>query len=158
MTIVAALMAGCGGGDAQEPASEPGQEASSPAAPDEEVAKGTVEVKADDPLFYTPTTIAAGPTTFTFVNEGRIEHELRLVVVKKGLLLSDVAKMPLPKIKKNLTELGIIPKLKAGQEAPTDLKLNLKPGAYGMICLIQDAGGAPHSKRGMFKEFEVVDL
>ena len=163
ITILAALMAGCGGGGTQKPSGQD-QEASTPAdsedeeADEETVAKGAVEVRAVDPLFHIDTTtFAAGPMTITFKNEGRIAHELRFVQVKNGLALSDVAQMPVTKINKKLTELGVISKVKGGQEASENLKLELKPGLYGMICLIEDAGGTPHSKYGMWKEIEVVD-
>lgn len=114
---------------------------------------GTLTMR--DFAFDLPSTLPAGPTTFTVVNDGPQLHEMNILKLAPGATASDVlAWQP---------DLGTPPPFEAvggmnglSQGITGDMTLDLAPGTYVAICNIPDpASGVAHSQLGMIREFTV---
>ena len=106
-----------------------------------------------------PSTIAAGPTTFSFENRGEVRHEMTIILLKPGLTIKDVMAMPTgaitsPRAAESLIGLLIARK---HEKAGGQLLVELKSGQrYLVICNLRDApDGQPHSTLGMVTTFDV---
>lgn len=131
-----------------------------------------------------PSTLAAGETRFSFVNDSQTEtHEMTLFRINDGvtesfdqILAEDEAQQsaaaqnqqapaagqqapadqspPPPPKMSFFASTGSAP----GQSAKMDLIGNLPAGRYGMVCfvpVVNDETGMPHYKKGMKAEFTV---
>lgn len=105
-----------------------------------------------------PTTIAAGPTLFSFENRGEVRHEMTILLLQPGLTMKDAidagGAATSPRIAESLIGLLIARK---HEKAGGALHVDLKPGRrYLVICNLKDAPDAqPHSKLGMVTTFDV---
>ena len=112
-----------------------------------------VEVVGMDYAFRAPATLAAGPVTFRFRNDGKKAHEFNLFLLKPGFTIDQVIaagkadKPQMPMIEGGVGVLFADP----GSTAPSDLTVNLLPGrTYGVQCIFRDSAGAPsHYAMGM---------
>lgn len=105
-----------------------------------------------------PTTIAAGPTSFSFENRGEVRHEMTILLLRPGLTMKDAVDAgPAAtglRISESLIGLLIARKHeKAGGELHVDLKSGRR---YLVICNLKNAPDSlPHSKLGMVTTFDV---
>jgi hypothetical protein len=106
-----------------------------------------------------PSSIAAGPTAFSFENRGEVRHEMTIILLKPGLTVKDVMAMPTgaitsPRAAESLIGLLIARK---HEKAGGQLLVELKSGQrYLVICNLRDApDGQPHSTLGMVTSFDV---
>jgi uncharacterized cupredoxin-like copper-binding protein len=115
-----------------------------------------VTVTATDYHFDIPTTLAAGPTTFTIVNHGREAHHLQLERLEQGHSLADF----LAALKSGghppawAVDVGgpnaVDP---GGRSLPATVEL--RPGTYAAICVIPGSDAVPHVMKGMAQQFTV---
>jgi hypothetical protein len=115
-----------------------------------------VTVIATDYHFAIPTTLAAGPTTFTIVNRGREAHHLQLERLEQGHSLADF----LAALKSGgrppawAVDVGgpnaVDP---GGRSLPATVEL--RPGTYAALCVIPGPDAVPHAMKGMAQQFTV---
>lgn len=98
-------------------------------------------------LIATPSRIPAGPTVFTVVNRGTVEHEL--VILKTAARAADLT----PEQIVHGNEEGRVNEHPEHQEPGTTMtiRVDMKPGHYSMICNV-----AGHYQAGQFADFTVV--
>jgi len=105
-----------------------------------------------------PTTIAAGPTMFSFENRGEMRHEMSIILLKPGLTLKDAIAAGPAATGQKVAE-SLIGLLIARKHEPAGGKLfvALKSGQrYLVICNLKDSPDAEqHSKLGMVTSFDV---
>jgi uncharacterized cupredoxin-like copper-binding protein len=116
----------------------------------------SVTIHANDFSFDAPNEIAAGVTVFHLVNDGPGLHHALFVRLDSGKTVADL----LPSLKK----LGGLPAwatFVGGPNVPDPGKesvatLDLAPGNYAMICILDMPGGVPHYARGMTRALTVT--
>jgi uncharacterized cupredoxin-like copper-binding protein len=132
-SVFVLAVAACGGGD--EEASTGGGGAG-----------GTVPVTMGSPEEYSlvpePAEVAAGAVSFEVVNEGTIEHEMVVVKTDKGAanLATDG----------EADETGAVDEIVLGAGESGDLKVDLEPGTYALVCNLPG-----HYEEGMYADFTV---
>lgn len=121
-----------------------------------DAATHTATVYAKDYAFEAPDSIPAGLTTFHLVNEGPNLHHVQLVRLDSGKTAADLdAAM---KAKPALPAWAV---LIGGPNAPApgntfDSSLNLEPGNYVMLCVVDIPDNVPHFAKGMVHPFRVT--
>jgi plastocyanin/uncharacterized cupredoxin-like copper-binding protein len=145
--IAVLLVAGC------KPADKPAASADKPVSPAE------VEVVATDYAFQAPASLPAGRTTFRFVNQGKVRHELNVSRLKPGVSIDALLKkVRAEESVKDLTEgpVGVL-FAKSGGRSEAGLTVELTPGEmYAVICIFRDSAGAkPHYDLGMYSVISV---
>jgi uncharacterized cupredoxin-like copper-binding protein len=129
-----------------------------PASAQKARAPRQIDVTANDFTFLPlPARIPAGPTLFTFANQGKVFHELSLARLKPGVTMEDFVKArENPPRRRELIErsVGI---LIAGPGSKPDgrLLVDLMRGAtYVLFCNLRDTPDAPgHLMFGMYTSF-----
>lgn len=119
----------------------------------------TVEIRARDYAFAAPATLPPGPTTFRFINDGKVLHEVQLFQFRKGTS-TEVAQRYLSSgtIPDSAIEgSGAVLITPAGTSAHEAVTITLAHGdVYGLQCEFHDADSLPpHSKLGMWKVMQV---
>ena len=117
-----------------------------------------IDVIASDFTFLPlPARIQAGPTIFTFANQGKVQHELSLARLKPGVTMEDFvkARQDQPRRRELIDRsVGI---LIAGPGNTPDgrILVNLMRGAtYVVFCNLRDKPDAPgHLMFGMYTSF-----
>jgi uncharacterized cupredoxin-like copper-binding protein len=116
----------------------------------------TATVHAKDFAFEAPDSITGGWTTFHLVNDGPNLHHIQLVRLDSGKTIQDLeAAMKNP---------GPPPRwavFVGGPNAPSpgsssDASLNLQPGNYAMLCMVDIPGHVPHAAKGMVRPLTVT--
>lgn len=134
MTVVATVIAGCGGGS--------------------DIA--AVDVQGDEYAFVMPDEAEAGVVTFNISNAGEELHEYALGRLATGKTLDDV-KAALASGQEEppewFTDAGGVPLLSPGEEL--GLTRQLEAGTYVFLCFIPSPTGVPHVELGMLKSFEL---
>lgn len=153
------FLIGCGGSDSPSATSSPAPslEQSTPAEKPEqpEIADGMLEVTASEPLrFVTLPKAYAGPTKVVFMNNGNIGHELRIAPLGSGDDLRDLAQSNRNVVLRKLSIIGWT-KTVLGGESKT-LTVDLKPGRYGLFCLLGVSPDETHARHGMYEEIKVI--
>ena len=97
-------------------------------------------------LTVTPASVKAGPTTFTFKNQGTMEHE---VIVLKTDTPADKLKVGANHEVSEDASVGEDSETKPGKTKSTTI--DLKPGKYVLACNIER-----HYEKGMFTAFTVT--
>ncbi|HZD00981.1 MAG TPA: sulfocyanin-like copper-binding protein [Actinomycetes bacterium] len=97
-------------------------------------------------LNVTPASVKAGPTTITFENQGKIEHE---VVVLKTDTPADQLKVGADHRVSEDASVGEVSETKAGQTKSATI--DLPPGKYVLACNIER-----HYEKGMYTAFTVT--
>ena len=120
-----------------------------------------VDVVGTDYAFTVPTDLPAGRTTFRFVNNGRVEHELNISRLKPGVSIDKFLEtIRADQSVKDLID-GAVGVLFAspGDTSNAGLTAELAPGqTYAVICIFTDSTGAkPHHDLGMYKVITVND-
>lgn len=103
-----------------------------------------------------PAQIPAGMTTFNLVNDGQSFHHIEIVRLDSGKTLANLeAELAKPAAPPDWAV------FQGGPNAPdpgheTNATLDLKPGNYAMLCLVDVPGGVPHFAKGMIRPFTVT--
>jgi len=128
---------------------------------DKPVATPEIEIVASDYAFQAPASLPAGRTTFTFVNQGKVKHELNISRLKPGLSIDTLLK--LVRADKTVREVseGHVGVLFAdsGSRSAAGLTVELTPGeTYAVICIFRDSAGAKrHYDLGMYSMIRVEE-
>jgi hypothetical protein len=117
-------------------------------------------VHAKDFAFDAPDSVSAGWTTFHLVNEGPNIHHIQFVRLDSGKTAQDVG----PAIDALMSGKAPPPAwltFIAGPNAPnpgteSDATINLAPGNYALICLVDVPGRVPHYSKGMVHALTVT--
>lgn len=115
-----------------------------------------VTIHAKDFAFQSPKQIPAGMTTFHVVNDGPGLHHVTIVRLADGKSLADLSdalKSPGP-LPDWATFVG-------GPNAPdpghdANATLDMAPGNYALLCMVDVPGGVPHFAKGMAAPLTVV--
>ena len=125
--------------------------APTPAAPN------IVTVHAKDFAYGSvPAQIPAGMTTFKLINDGQALHHMEIVRLDSGKTMAN--------LQAELAKPAAPPAWAAFQGGPnaadpgkeSNATLDLQPGNYAMICLVDVPGGVPHFAKGMVQPFTVT--
>jgi plastocyanin len=118
-----------------------------------------IEVVANDYAFAPlPSRIASGPTVFTFVNHGTVQHEAAIARLRDGQTIDSLLKI----VKAGGRSRDVVERsvgiLIAGASKSPDGKLwvDLLPGeSYVLICTLKDhPDSPPHAMLGMYAAFK----
>jgi uncharacterized cupredoxin-like copper-binding protein len=115
----------------------------------------TVTIHANDYSFDAPMEIATGVTTFHLVNDGPGLHHALFARLDSGKTAADLLvalKKPGP-LPGWATYVGGPNVPDPGKESVATL--DLAPGNYAMICILNMPGGIPHYARGMVRPLTV---
>ena len=127
-----------------------GAQAGSAAAP------AVVAVKASDFAFEAPAEIPSGLTTFKLTNDSKGFHHMLIVRLDSGKTLADLGeamKKPGP------FPVWAVPIGGPNAPSPTqesNATLDLQPGNYALLCLVDTPGGVPHFAKGMTRALTVT--
>jgi len=116
----------------------------------------SVTIHARDYAFEAPDTILAGVTTFYLVNDGPGLHHALIVRLDSGKTVGDlVASL------KQHTPMPTWATFVGGPNVPDPgnqsvATLDLAPGNYAIICILDMPGGVPHYMRGMARALTVT--
>lgn len=121
-----------------------------------DLATHTATIYAKDYAFDAPDTISAGITNFQLVNDGPGLHHVQLVRLDSGKTAQD--------LQAALKNPGPPPRwavFVGGPNAPdpkgtSNATLDLQPGNYVILCLVDIPDHVPHFAKGMFKPFTVT--
>ncbi len=116
----------------------------------------SVTIHARDFAFDAPAEIPAGVTTFHLVNDGPGLHHALIVRLDSGKTVADLVA--------SLHTQGAMPawaQYVGGPNVPDPGKesvatLDLEPGNYAMLCILDMPGGVPHYMRGMSRALTVT--
>ena len=120
------------------------------------VAPNVVTVHAMDFAYHAPDTVPAGLTTFKLENTGTTFHHLVIVRLDSGKTIADLSKA--------FATQGPPPHWMAfvgGPNAPnphasSNATVNLTPGNYAMVCMVDMPDHVPHFAKGMLHAFTVT--
>lgn len=113
-------------------------------------------VHARDYAFDAPDSISAGWTTFHLVNDGPGLHHVQLVRLDSGKTAADLGQ--------ELKTPGPLPRWAVFVGGPnavdpgggSDATIDLQPGQYMLLCLVDIPGNVPHVAKGMVRPFTVT--
>ncbi|MFL5487931.1 MAG: hypothetical protein ACJ8AJ_05535 [Gemmatimonadaceae bacterium] len=117
-----------------------------------------IDVVANDYAFLPlPARVAAGPTIFTFVNQGRVNHEMSIGRLRPGATIDDVLKVSREggRLREVVTRSVGILVAGPGKSPDGRLLVDLIPGeTYLVLCNFKDTPVAPtHMTLGMYATF-----
>lgn len=139
--LAATAIAGCAPKDEAPPTPPP--------------APNVVTVRASDFAYTLPAEIPAGFTTFNLVNDGPNLHHMVVARLDSGKTFEDAkAAFTKPGMPAWVVPVG-------GPNAPdpsaqSNATLDLQPGDYVVLCLVDIPGGVPHLAKGMISPLKVV--
>jgi hypothetical protein len=122
-------------------------------------ASRTVEIHGKDYAFVAPATLPSGKTTFRFINDGSVLHEVQLFQFRKGTSAEDAATLlaagPLPDSAYNGS--GAVLITAPGTTAREQVIILLGHGeVYGLLCEFRNADSLRrHSAMGMWAVLRV---
>lgn len=85
-------------------------------------------------------------------NRGRVDHQLSLVPLPEDLVGRLDAQVKGPE-RRYVPPMAALRPRKPGQSG--FFAVDLKPGAYGVVCVLTDADGSRHAAKGMNAEFRM---
>ncbi len=119
----------------------------------------TVEIHGKDYAFVAPATLPSGKTTFRFINDGSVLHEVQLFQFRKGTTPEAAAKLlAAPSLADSAYEgSGAVLITAPGTAAREQVIIPLGRGeVYGLLCGFRNADSLPrHSAMGMRAVFRV---
>ena len=119
----------------------------------------TVEIHAKDYAFVAPATLSSGKTTFRFINDGSVLHEVQLFQFRRGTSPEAAATLlaagPLPDSAYEGS--GAVLITAPGTAAREQVVVPLGRGeVYGLLCEFRNANSLPrHSAMGMWAVLRV---
>lgn len=119
----------------------------------------TVEIHAKDYRFVAPATLPSGNTTFRFINDGTVLHEVQLFQFRKGTSPEAAARLlaagPVPDSAYQGS--GAVLITAPGTAAREQVVVPLGHGdVYGLLCEFRNADSLPrHSAMGMWAVLRV---
>lgn len=118
-----------------------------------------IEVVAHDYAFSPlPRHVAAGPTVFSFANQGTVRHEASISRLRDGVTVDDLLKVVREGGRARDVVESSVGILIAGPGTSPDgkLRVDLLPGkSYVVICTLRDRPDAPaHAMLGMYAAFK----
>lgn len=160
---VTSVLCACSQKEAAKPDSTAVAQAGAPGTPAAPVSQASFDptthvavVHAKDFAFDAPDSITAGWTTFHLVNDGPNIHHIQIVRLDSGKTVSDLqAAMQNPGPPKAwMAFVG-------GPNAPSpgataDATMNLQPGNYVLLCLVDIPSKVPHFAKGMVRPLKVT--
>lgn len=119
-----------------------------------------VEIVGLDYAFQMPTQLGPGLTTFSFVNRGKVPHELNIVLLKRGVTTQvyiKAANAGQPLAPMVDATIGVL-FAKKNKRSPSGLTTVLLPHReYAVRCIFQDTPTSPrHQQLGMFASLHVT--
>jgi plastocyanin len=115
-----------------------------------------IDVVANDYAFIPlPASISAGPTIFTFANNGKVFHEVNIARLKPGATVQEFAKADAPR-RRELIERSVGILIGGPGNSPDGrILVNLLKGrTYIAYCQFKDTPDAPaHLTLGMYTSF-----
>jgi hypothetical protein len=120
-------------------------------------APNVVTVTTTDHAFDVPSEMPAGVTTFKLINNGNTFHHVLVVRLDSGKTYDD-----LMTAMKNPGPPPAWAVFMGGPNSPNPMggvstgTVELAPGNYAMICMVDVPGGVPHIAHGMSKAFTVT--
>lgn len=112
-------------------------------------AKVTVSM-SDNRFAYRPPR-STGRVVFEVRNDGRVDHELVLVILPDEL--PPLEQQLRSESRRVIATLGSLPRRQPGHRGT--FAVDLQPGRYGIICFVQDPDGIQHAQKGMSSEFRL---
>jgi len=117
-----------------------------------------IDVVANDYAFLPlPARIASGPTVFTFVNQGKVNHEMSVGRLRPGATIEDLLKVSREggRLRDLVTRSVGILVAGPGKSPDGRLLVDLIPGeTYLLFCNFKDTPDAPtHMTLGMYATF-----
>lgn len=121
-----------------------------------EPAVSEVTVVGTDYAFDVADTLPSGPTVFVLENQGAVEHELGMGLLKEGLTMEEAMASEQEGGDPLEESLGFV-YADPGERSPSGLLVDLESGRrYGLVCLLQDhPDAAQHVELGMHDSFVV---
>ena len=115
-----------------------------------------VTVHAKEFAFDIPKSIAAGPTTFRLVNDGKEFHHLSIIKLEEGKTIADFGEaMKAGKPPEWAVAYGGPNAAVPGQTIAATI--DMQPGSYVVVCFIPSPGEqAPHAAKGMIAPLTVT--
>ena len=157
IAIATIALCACSQKEAAKDSAAVAQSAAPAAAHGFDPATHTATVHAKDFSFDAPDSISAGWTTFHLVNDGPNFHHIQLVRLDSGKTVQDLGealKNPNAPPPRWAVFVG-------GPNAPSpgsasDATLNLQPGSYAMLCVVDIPGHVAHAAKGMVRPLTVT--
>jgi hypothetical protein len=115
-----------------------------------------ITIHGMDFSYDAPSTVPAGLTTVKFINDGPALHQAQIVRLDSGKTMLDLKMAlgqagPLPRW---AVQLGGPSAVDAGLTA--NATMNLRPGSYAILCVVNVPGGIPHFVKGMLQPLTVT--
>jgi hypothetical protein len=137
----------------------PDAPASAAAAPEvAAIAPAEVVIRTRDNVFYeAPDTLEAGMTNIRLINDGPMFHHVWLVRLEDGHTVNELLEhvkdgSPPPSWAVDVGGPNT-PGMPGGETAAT---IDLEPGTYALLCVIDLPDGVPHMMQGMARQVTVV--
>ena len=122
------------------------------------VAPAEVVIRARDNVFHeAPDTMVAGVTNIRLINEGPSFHHVWLVRLEEGRTMDELLE--------HMAQGGPMPTWAVDVGGPntpgapggeTSALVDLEPGSYVLLCVVDLPGGVPHVMKGMVRPMTVV--
>jgi uncharacterized cupredoxin-like copper-binding protein len=133
------------------------QAAVSSAAGKFDPATHTATVHAKDFSFDAPESVPAGWTTFHLINDGPNFHHIQLVRLDSGKTAQDLdAAFKNPAAPPPRWAVFVGGPNAPSPNASSDATLNLQPGNYALLCVVDIPGHVPHVAKGMVRPLTVT--
>ena len=115
-----------------------------------------ITIRGMDFSYDAPTTVPAGLTTVNFINDGPALHQAQIVRLDSGKTMAD--------LKTALSQSGPLPGWVVQLGGPNavdpglagNATMNLSPGNYALLCVVNVPGGVPHFLKGMVQPLIVT--
>jgi uncharacterized cupredoxin-like copper-binding protein len=102
-----------------------------------------------------PTELEAGPTSFSFANEGEAAHEMFIARLGDGVDLDELLAADREPTEEEAQEIGGTFSEPGGETTYINAE-DLEPGTYAVLCFIPGPEGKPHFELGMKSTFTVA--
>ncbi len=93
----------------------------------------------------------AGRIVFDVRNDGRLDHELVLIVLPEGV--ASIDEQLRSKKRRVVPTVAELAPRRPGQRGT--FAVDLTPGRYAMVCFVQDPDGSQHATKGMNADFRI---
>jgi hypothetical protein len=93
----------------------------------------------------------AGRIVFDVRNNGRLDHELVLIVLPEGV--ASIDEQLRSKKRRVVPTVAELAPRRPGQRGT--FAVDLTPGRYAMVCFVQDPDGSQHATKGMNADFRI---